>query len=94
MCKSASRKLRKRKKVEEEELRKENDRLREERLRLLRHINDLEAKLNELVEPDLDLENELLKAQLEQHRGFIDGFLQQLSVVEPSGTASLGEVCP
>jgi len=88
----ASRKVRARKKREEEELREENTRLREERTSLLSKITDLEKAIGDLTERDLDLENELLRTQLEQHKGFLKGFLETVAELEPSEASSKGEV--
>ena len=88
----ASRKIRARKRQEEEDLRSENAKLKEERSSLLNKITELEKAIGELTERDLDLENELLRTQLEQHKGFLKGFLETIASVEPSETSSKGEV--
>lgn len=88
----ASRKIRAKKKQEEAELREENQKLREERAAMLQKITDLETSISSLSERDADLENELLRTQLDQHKGFLRGFLNTIVSLEPSETSSKGEV--
>ena len=87
----ASRKIRAKKKKEEEELREENAKLRQERTALLNKITELEKTISSVSERDEDLENELLRMQLEQHKGFLKGFLETVASIEPSETSSKGE---
>jgi hypothetical protein len=88
----ASRKIRAKKKREEEELREENARLRAERTALLDKITELEKSIGSHAEHDEELENELLRTQLEQHKGFLKGFLEAIADVEPKEESSKGEV--
>lgn len=59
---------------------------------LLRKIGDLEERIKDLREPDGELENELLRAQLEQHTNFFAGFLDQMSAHQPHEDSYMGEV--
>ena len=89
----ASRKIRAKKKQEREDLNSENAALREERTRLLAQIEALETKiLNAPGDLRLELENQLLREQLEQHKGFLRGLFHTLERVEPDDMYSKGEV--
>jgi hypothetical protein len=76
----ASKNAREKRKKEMETLVEENQRLREERERFLQHIEMLQEKVIEMREKegdiDLQLENELLKAQLSEHTMFVNGLLR------------------
>lgn len=74
---AASRASRARRKRELEDLREENRRLREERSQFLSKIGDLQMKVEALRErgsTDMRIENELLRAQLEEHKRFVSCF--------------------
>ncbi|KAH9252188.1 hypothetical protein BASA81_009780 [Batrachochytrium salamandrivorans] len=73
----ASRASRARRKRELDDLRDENKRLREERSQFLGKIGELQEKVETLRErgsTDMRLENELLRAQLEEHKRFVSCF--------------------
>uniref|UniRef100_A0A7S2R844 BZIP domain-containing protein n=1 Tax=Mucochytrium quahogii TaxID=96639 RepID=A0A7S2R844_9STRA len=87
----ASRKAREKKKNRKVELEKENDRLKRERSAFLENIQNLQLKLAELRNCghiDIQLENELLRAQLEEHKRFLSGCCQLHHGV-PSSTGTL-----
>lgn len=70
----ASRKAREKRKQAMDELKKDNAKLRQERMTFLNKINELQAKVNEMRsngECDVQLENELLRAQLQEHKRFL-----------------------
>jgi hypothetical protein len=70
----ASKHARAKKRQEMELLREENVRLRGERAQFLLRIESLMAKVQEMREGgdvDVQIENELLKAQLEEHKNFV-----------------------
>mmetsp|Transcript_10129 Transcript_10129/g.32196 ORF Transcript_10129/g.32196 Transcript_10129/m.32196 type:complete len:419 (-) Transcript_10129:440-1696(-) len=84
----ASRMSRARRKRELEDLRDENERLREERSQFLAKIGELQLKVEALREQgssDMRVENELLRAQLEEHKRFVSCF-KRLSEGAPSST--------
>ena len=73
----ASRASRARRKRELEDLRDENNRLREERSQFLSKIGELQMKVETMRErgsTDMRVENELLRAQLEEHKRFVGCF--------------------
>ena len=75
-----------RRKRELEDLRDENERLREERSQFLAKIGELQLKVESLREQgssDMRVENELLRAQLEEHKRFVACF-KRLSEGAPS----------
>mmetsp|Transcript_13010 Transcript_13010/g.21068 ORF Transcript_13010/g.21068 Transcript_13010/m.21068 type:complete len:452 (-) Transcript_13010:52-1407(-) len=83
---AASRMSRARRKRELEDLRDENERLREERSQFLSKIGELQLKVESLREQgstDMRIENELLRAQLEEHKRFVSCF-KRLSEGAPS----------
>lgn len=83
---AASRMSRARRKRELEDLRDENERLREERSQFLAKIGELQLKVESLREQgstDMRIENELLRAQLEEHKRFVACF-KRLSEGAPS----------
>jgi hypothetical protein len=83
---AASRMSRARRKRELEDLRDENERLREERSQFLAKIGELQLKVESLREQgssDMRVENELLRAQLEEHKRFVSCF-KRLSEGAPS----------
>jgi len=83
---AASRMSRARRKRELEDLRDENERLREERAQFLSKIGELQLKVESLREQgstDMRIENELLRAQLEEHKRFVSCF-KRLSDGAPS----------
>lgn len=49
---------------------------------LLNKISELEQRLLGMCEPKEDLENELLRAQLDQHRNFVLGFMDQVTMMD------------
>mmetsp|Transcript_6550 Transcript_6550/g.12085 ORF Transcript_6550/g.12085 Transcript_6550/m.12085 type:complete len:510 (-) Transcript_6550:286-1815(-) len=72
----ASRKARLKKRMKIDELHEENKKLREERNIFLKKIESLESKVAELKfcgQVDVQLEHELLVAQLEEHKRFLSG---------------------
>jgi len=74
---AASRASRARRKRELEDLRDENKRLREERSQFLSKIGELQMKVEHMRErgsTDMRVENELLRAQLEEHKRFVSCF--------------------
>jgi hypothetical protein len=81
----ASKNAREKRKKEFELLMEENTRLREERERFLQHIEMLQQKVIEMREKegdiDLQLENDLLKAQLYEHSMFVNGLMRMASGV-------------
>mmetsp|Transcript_9336 Transcript_9336/g.15207 ORF Transcript_9336/g.15207 Transcript_9336/m.15207 type:complete len:454 (+) Transcript_9336:91-1452(+) len=86
----ASKNARKKKKREMETLQLENKRLRLERAQFLLEIEELVAKVQEMREQgdiDLHIENELLKAQLEEHKNFV-GALREMAVGIPTNDAT------
>jgi len=83
---AASRMSRARRKRELNDLRDENERLREERSQFLAKIGELQLKVEALREQgssDMRVENELLRAQLEEHKRFVACF-KRLSEGAPS----------
>lgn len=83
---AASRMSRARRKRELEDLRDENERLRDERSQFLSKISELQLKVEMLREQgssDMRVENELLRAQLEEHKRFVACF-KQLSEGAPT----------
>eukprot|EP00924_Labyrinthula_sp_SR-Ha-C_P009478 maker-scaffold_2-snap-gene-25.58-mRNA-1 protein AED:0.01 eAED:0.01 QI:159/1/1/1/1/1/5/221/470 len=82
----ASRMSRARRKRELEDLRDENEKLRDERSQFLAKISELQTRvehLKSLTSSELQVENELLKAQLDQHKSFVNQF-RQLSNEAPT----------
>uniref|UniRef100_A0A7S2RHX7 BZIP domain-containing protein n=1 Tax=Mucochytrium quahogii TaxID=96639 RepID=A0A7S2RHX7_9STRA len=76
---AASRASRARRKRELEDLREENQRLREERSQFLSKIGELQVKVENMRErgsTDMRVENALLRAQLEEHKRFVSCFKQ------------------
>mmetsp|Transcript_7895 Transcript_7895/g.10312 ORF Transcript_7895/g.10312 Transcript_7895/m.10312 type:complete len:482 (+) Transcript_7895:404-1849(+) len=74
---AASRASRARRKRELEDLREENKRLREERSQFLSKIGELQMKVENMRERgslDMRVENELLRAQLMEHKRFVSCF--------------------
>ncbi|GBG26336.1 Hypothetical Protein FCC1311_025572 [Hondaea fermentalgiana] len=74
---AASRASRARRKRELQDLREENQRLREEHSQFLTKIGELQAKVETMREngsTDMRMENELLRGQLEEHKRFVSCF--------------------
>mmetsp|Transcript_646 Transcript_646/g.1599 ORF Transcript_646/g.1599 Transcript_646/m.1599 type:complete len:639 (-) Transcript_646:184-2100(-) len=74
---AASRASRARRKRELEDLREENQRLRDERSQFLSKIGELQVKVENMRErgsTDMRVENALLRAQLEEHKRFVSCF--------------------
>ncbi|GBG29049.1 Hypothetical Protein FCC1311_052712 [Hondaea fermentalgiana] len=72
----ASRKAREKRRNQVSVLQEENDRLRSERAGFLKTIADLQLKLSEIRnsgKADGRIENELLRAQLQEHKEFLSG---------------------
>lgn len=84
----ASKNARERRKKEFETLMEENQKLREEREKYLLRIEHLQLKVVEMREDegdiDLQLENELLKAQLSEHSLFVNGLIKMSDGVPTS----------
>ena len=84
----ASKNARERRKKELETLLEENSKLKEERERFLQHIEMLQEKVIEMREKegdiDLQLENDLLKAQLSEHSLFISALMRMANGVPTS----------
>jgi len=80
-----SKRQRDKKRKELEDLKVENSILKDERERFLAKIDDLTCRVQEMREKDgevdLQVENELLKAQLEEHRSFVQGLMRMASGV-------------
>mmetsp|Transcript_2812 Transcript_2812/g.6569 ORF Transcript_2812/g.6569 Transcript_2812/m.6569 type:complete len:581 (+) Transcript_2812:894-2636(+) len=75
----ASRKAREKRKNQVSELQEENDRLRNERAGFLKTIDDLQRKVNEFRsagQVNVQMENDLLRAQLREHKEFLRGCFQ------------------
>jgi hypothetical protein len=88
----ASANARERRKRELDALKAENEKLKLERDRYLQHIDELQAKVNEMREKDgeldVQLENELLKAQLKEHATFVEALIHQAKFGPPAITLS------
>lgn len=88
---TACRKMRLKKKQEEEELRSENLQLRDERRELLSKIEGLERQIHDGDQGEGhgdELENELLRYQILQHENFIKAFLVQIETLVSCETYS------
>mmetsp|Transcript_3434 Transcript_3434/g.3910 ORF Transcript_3434/g.3910 Transcript_3434/m.3910 type:complete len:476 (-) Transcript_3434:367-1794(-) len=78
----ASKTAREKRRKEVELLRKENKRLKSERAQFLNKIEELNASVQQMRESggiDLHIENELIKAQLEEHKRFVGGLMKMAS---------------
>jgi len=86
----ASKTAREKRRKEVELLRQENKRLKSERAQFLTKIEELNASVQGMRETggfDLHMENELIKAQLEEHKGFIRGLMQMASGMPSTETS-------
>ena len=78
-CRLGSKTAREKRKRELIGLRSENKRLREERVEFQKKIRLLEEKVDlfrDQASANIQLENEILRAQLEEHKKFVGGFMK------------------
>jgi len=89
----ASRKVRARKKQEKEMLKIENEQLKEERGSLLNKIAELQSAIDGFAAPGaVEMENQMLRTQLDQHKEFLREFLTTVDALEPTEESSKAEL--